>query len=91
MKSGIMIYRPALRYNKQEVLRIIEETSIPILSVPCRYAQFRPKRLLETYYDSMQLHFDYDRVVTFAEECLGLLSVNEYASMSEEHFLKRLF
>jgi tRNA(Ile)-lysidine synthase TilS/MesJ len=91
MKSGIMIYRPALRYNKQEVLRIIEEASIPILSVPCRYAQFRPKRMLETYYDSMQLHFDYDRVVTFAEECLGLLSVSEYASMSEEHFLSRLF
>jgi tRNA(Ile)-lysidine synthase TilS/MesJ len=91
MKSGIMIYRPALRYNKQEVLRIIQEASIPILSVPCRYAQFRPKRLLETYYDSMQLHFDYDRVVTFAEKCLGLLSENEYSSMSEEHFLSRLF
>lgn len=91
MQSGIMIYRPALRYNKQEVVRIIQEASIPILSVPCRYAQFRPKRMLETYYDSMQLHFDYDRVVTFAKECLGLLSVNEYASMSEENFLNRLF
>lgn len=91
MQSGIIIYRPALRYNKQEVVRIIQEASIPILSVPCRYAQFRPKRMLETYYESMQLHFDYDRVVTFAKECLGLLSVNEYASMSEEHFLNRLF
>jgi hypothetical protein len=91
MQSGTMIYRPALRYNKQEVMRIIQDASIPILSVPCRYAQFRPKRMLETYYDSMQLNFDYDRVVTFAAECLGLLSVNEYASMSEEHFLNRLF
>jgi tRNA(Ile)-lysidine synthase TilS/MesJ len=91
MKSGLMIYRPALRYSNQEVVRIIQEAAIPILSVPCRYAQHRPKRMLETYYDSMQLHFDYDRVVKFAEECLGLLSVNEYASMSEEHFLSRLF
>ena len=91
MNSGIMIYRPVLTYNKQEVVRIIQEASIPILSIPCRYAHFRPKRMLETYYESMKLQFDYDRVVTFAEECLGLLSANEYASMSEEHFLNRLF
>jgi tRNA(Ile)-lysidine synthase TilS/MesJ len=91
MQSGIMIYRPALRYSNQEVVRIIQEAAIPILSVPCRYAQLRPKRVLETYYESMQLHFDYDRVVKFAKACLGLLSVNEYASMSEEHFLSRLF
>jgi tRNA(Ile)-lysidine synthase TilS/MesJ len=91
MKSGLMIYRPALRYSNQEVVRIIQEAAIPILSVPCRYAQHRPKRMLETYYESMQLHFDYDRVVKFAKACLGLLSVSEYASMSEEHFLSRLF
>jgi tRNA(Ile)-lysidine synthase TilS/MesJ len=91
MQSGTMIYRPALRYNKQEVVRIIQEASIPILSAPCRYARFRPKRMLETYYDSMRLDFDYDRVITFAKECLGLLSVDDYESMSEEHFLKRLF
>ncbi len=91
MQSGLRIYRPVLRYNNKEVVRIIQEASIPILSVPCRYAEFRPKRILETYYESMQLHFDYDRVVTFAEECLGLISMSEYASMSEKHFLNRIF
>jgi tRNA(Ile)-lysidine synthase TilS/MesJ len=91
MNGGYTIYRPILRYNTQDVVRIIEGASIPILSVPCRYARYRPKRILGSYYESMRLHFDYDSVFKFATEHLGLPPVNEYASMSEEHFLKRIF
>ncbi len=91
MNGGYTIYRPVLRYNTQDVVRIIEGASIPILSVPCRYARYRPKRILGSYYESMRLHFDYDSVFKFATEHLGLPCVNEYASMSEEHFLNRLF
>jgi tRNA(Ile)-lysidine synthase TilS/MesJ len=91
MQSGWTIYRPVLRYNKQDVVRIIQAASIPILSVPCRYSQSRPKRVLENYYESRQLHFDYDRIIAFAKECLGLPSVNEYSSVSDEHFLRTIF
>jgi tRNA(Ile)-lysidine synthase TilS/MesJ len=91
MAKGFSIYRPLLRYNTQDVLRIIQETSMPILSEPCRYARYRPKRIFESYYTSMGLRFDYDRLFDFARKCLGLPSMSDYRSMSEEYFLKRKF
>ncbi|MCK4391233.1 MAG: hypothetical protein KAV83_13465 [Desulfobacterales bacterium] len=89
MDGGYTIYRPLLRYNNQDVIHIIERASIPTISIPCRYARFRPKRILESYYKSMRLRFDYDRVVDFASECLGLPSMSEYLSRSKKYFLKR--
>jgi tRNA(Ile)-lysidine synthase TilS/MesJ len=88
-ERGYSIYRPILQYNTQDVVRIIQEASIPILSAPCHYARFRPKRILESYYKSMRLRFDYDSVVDFAKECLGLPSTSEYYSRSKEYFLKQ--
>ncbi|MBW1859015.1 MAG: hypothetical protein JRI70_02815 [Deltaproteobacteria bacterium] len=91
MESGLTIYRPVLAYNTQEVVRIIRAASIPILSTPCRYAQLRPKRVLETYFESMGLRFDYLQVLRFAERCLNLPSLKEIESMSDERFLTRTF
>jgi tRNA(Ile)-lysidine synthase TilS/MesJ len=91
MKSGLTIYRPVLAYNTQEVVRIIRSASIPILSIPCRYAQLRPKRILETYFESMGLRFDCSQVLRFAESCLNLPSLEEIESMSDERFLTRTF
>ena len=91
MKSGFTIYRPILRFNEMEVTRIIDQASIPILSTPCLYGHLRPKRILESYYDSMSLDFNYDRVLDFARNSLGLPDINEYTSMDKEHFLKRVF
>jgi tRNA(Ile)-lysidine synthase TilS/MesJ len=91
MDSGYSIYRPILRYNEQDVIRIVEEASIPILTAPCRYAGFRPKRLLGAYYDRMGLRFDYDRTFGFAKNHLGLPPMDAYASMNSEHYLKEVF
>jgi tRNA(Ile)-lysidine synthase TilS/MesJ len=91
MEGGYSIYRPILKYNTQDVLRIVQEASIPILSGPCNYAKFRPKRILESYYRSMHLRFDHDRVVDFAKESLHLPSMREYGSKSKEYFMKRKF
>jgi tRNA(Ile)-lysidine synthase TilS/MesJ len=91
MRGGWTIYRPVLKYNKQDVVQVIQDASIPVLSVPCRYARLRPKRILETYYESMRLYFDYDRVVTFAKESLDLPSMSEYTPMNGRDFLKSIF
>lgn len=91
MDGGYTIYRPLLRYNTQDVIRIIEGASIPTISIPCRYARLRPKRIFESYYESLGLRFDYDRVVEFARESLGLPPMSEYASMSKEYFVKQIF
>lgn len=91
MEGGYSIYRPILKFNTQDVIRIIQEASIPFLSTPCHYAQFRPKRLLESYYRSMSLHFDHNRVVDFVKQHLGLPSMGEYLSMSKKYFRKQKF
>lgn len=91
MDKGYTIYRPLLRYNEQDVIRIVKEASIPIVTVPCHYASYRPKRTLAAYYDAMGLHFDYDRVFDFAKDHLGLLSAGGYTSMKQEDYLKRVF
>jgi hypothetical protein len=91
MEGGYSIYRPILRYNTHDVGRIIRAASIPILSIPCRYANVRPKRMLERYYKSMQLHFDYSSVLEFAMDRLEVPSLKDYESMSDEHFLKYIF
>ena len=91
MKGGFTIYRPILRFNEKDVARIIDHAGIPILSTPCLYGHLRPKRILESYYDSLSLDFDYDRVLDFARISLDLPAVNEYVSMDNEHFLKRVF
>jgi tRNA(Ile)-lysidine synthase TilS/MesJ len=91
MDAGYTMYRPVLRYNRQDIVRIIQEASIPILSTPCNHTRFRPKNQLGSYYDSMGLHFDYNRVVRFATECLGLISANKYSSMTMEEFVTCIF
>jgi tRNA(Ile)-lysidine synthase TilS/MesJ len=91
MDNGYTIYRPILKYNEQQVSRIIEEACIPIQTVPCRYAQLRPKRLLGSYYRSLKLNFDYDRVFQFARSHLGLPPAGEYTSMDGQYFMKQVF
>jgi tRNA(Ile)-lysidine synthase TilS/MesJ len=91
MEGGLTIYRPILTYNSKNVIQIVERAGVPVLSVPCQYAHFRPKRILETYYESMSLHFDYYRLLEFACASLELPHIDEYVSMSKEHFLKRVF
>jgi tRNA(Ile)-lysidine synthase TilS/MesJ len=91
MNDGFTVYRPILRYNRQEIIRMVREANVPILTVPCRFGHFRPKRRLDSYYKSIGVHFDYDKVVMFARETLGLPSIDEYASMNKDDFLKRVF
>jgi tRNA(Ile)-lysidine synthase TilS/MesJ len=91
MDRGFTVYRPVLRFNSQGVIDILDKAGVPILSTRCKYAHFRPKRILEAYYDSMSLLFNYDRVLEFASQVLGLPSMDKYASMNNEHFLRHVF
>ena len=91
MPKGFCTYRPLLRYNTQDVLRIIQEASMPVLSEPCRYARYRPKRTFESYFSSRDLHFDYNRLFDFARKCLGLPSMGDYQSRGQQYFTKRKF
>ena len=66
MKEGYTVFRPLVRYNNRDIQAILKGEVIPTLSVPCEFSDFRPKRILEKYYEKMGGSFDYDRVFTLS-------------------------
>jgi tRNA(Ile)-lysidine synthase TilS/MesJ len=91
MKEGYSVFRPLLRCNGCDVLKSVEEEGISILGVPCSFKDFRPKRILEAYYDKMGLRFDYDEVLRFAKKTMGLADPSAYTDMDKEQYLTKVF
>jgi tRNA(Ile)-lysidine synthase TilS/MesJ len=91
MKEGYTIFRPLIRYNNDEILRVIKEAGIPTISIPCKFKEFRPKRILEGYYEKMGIRFDYDKVSDFAKRSLSLPDISTYTSIDRDEYLLNLF
>lgn len=91
MKEGYTIFRPLIRYNRDDILRVIEEAGIPILSAPCKFQEFRPKRILERYYQKAGIRFDYDKVFGFARRSLSLPDISTYTLIDRDEYLSDLF
>ena len=91
MKEGYMVFRPLIKYNQNDILKNIEQAGIPILSNPCRFRDFRPKRILEKYYEKTGLRFEYDRVFGFARRSLNLPDSSAYTSIEKEEYLLDIF
>lgn len=91
MQDGYMVFRPLIKYNNDHILRLIEEADIPVLSIPCRYKEYRPKKILEEYYKKNLMYFDYNRVFEFGKEFLNLPDLSFYASISREEYLGQVF
>lgn len=90
MKEGYAIFRPLIRYNNQEILNVIAEKNIPVLSTACQFKDYRPKRILQQYYEKMGLHFDYHQVFSFARKALDLPDISAYTSLDKEEYLREL-
>lgn len=91
MKEGYTIFRPLIKYNNDDILRVISQKDIPTLSIPCKFKHLRPKKILESYYESMNLQFDYNHVFDFARKSLDLPDKSSYASIKKEEYLRRIF
>jgi len=91
MKEGYTIFRPSIRYNGNTVLERIEQIGIQILSIPCDFKEYRPKRILVIYYEKMKLKFDYDRLFQFAKEVLDLPDITSYATIEKEKYFSDAF
>jgi tRNA(Ile)-lysidine synthase TilS/MesJ len=87
MKEGYAVYKPLLRYNDQDIKGVIQENQIPISTVDCKYKEFRPKRHFAENHTKMDLYFDYDKVLKFAEESLNLRKPSAYTSIDKEDFI----
>jgi tRNA(Ile)-lysidine synthase TilS/MesJ len=91
MKEGYTIYKPLLRYNDQDIIKIVRENEIPILTTDCKYRDFRPKRFYAECYKKMDLYFNYDKVTKFAQEALHLEKPISYTSLDKEAFISSIF
>lgn len=91
MKEGYTLYKPLLKYNDQDIIKVIHENKIPILTTDCHYKDFRPKRLYAEIYKKMDLYFNYDKVMAFAQDCLLLEKASSYTKLDKEKFIKSIF
>jgi tRNA(Ile)-lysidine synthase TilS/MesJ len=91
MKEGYTVFRPMLRFNESDIIASVKEHKIPLISIPCKYRELRPKRSLQKYYEQMGLRFDYDRMLEFAKSTLGLPDISSYATLGKRAYLKNLF
>lgn len=91
MKEGYSIFRPLLKYNNDDIKKVIAEKNIPTLVIPCKYKEFRPKRVLEKYYERMDLNFDYDKLFDFAKTSLNIPHISSYAAIGKEEYLGDVF
>jgi tRNA(Ile)-lysidine synthase TilS/MesJ len=91
MKEGYSVFRPLIKYNGNDIVNYILNEEIPTISIPCLYKGYRPKRVLEKYYEKMGLRFSYKHVFDFAKDSLGLPAKEFYDSMDKEIYLKEIF
>lgn len=91
MKEGYTVFRPIIKYNGCDILYTIKKAGIPVLSIPCDFRDYRPKRVLERYYEKMGLRFNYEKVFAFAKTALELPDISEYTSIDRETYLKEVF
>ncbi|MGD2126096.1 MAG: hypothetical protein PVG99_08460, partial [Desulfobacteraceae bacterium] len=91
MNDGYSVFRPLLKYNRNDIINRLEQEHIPTLAIPCKFANLRPKRILQKYYEEMGMRFDYHQVLEFAESSLGLPDISSYASIGKEEYLKKIF
>jgi tRNA(Ile)-lysidine synthase TilS/MesJ len=91
MKEGYTVFRPLIKYNNNDILKLIAQEGIPTLSIPCAFRGFRPKRILEGYYEKMGLCFKYNQVFDFARRSLNLPDASLYTSIDKDEYLLHLF
>ena len=90
LKEGLTIFKPLIRYNDQDILKVISENKISILTTSCKYEEFRPKRLFATCHEKMGLYFEFSKVFEFAKKALNLPEISYYEEISEEEYLNKI-
>ena len=91
MKEGYQIFRPLVKYNNDDILNVVTQKNLPILSIPCNFKDYRPKRILEKYYQKMGLRFDYNQVMRFAKKSLNFPDMSSFTAIGKEDYLTNIF
>ena len=90
LQNGLTIFKPLIKYNDQDILNAVSDAQIPLVLTPCTYKEFRPKRLLATYYEKLGLKFEYDKVFEFAKKALNLPDISYYERIGLKNYLNQM-
>jgi len=90
LNGGFSIFKPLIKYNDQEIKNFLSEKKIPVFSRQCKYHSFRPKRLFSGYFEKMDLHFDFGKVMGFAKNALNLPEMSYYQEVKMEEYLSKM-
>jgi len=91
MPEGYSVYRPMLFLNQDEIEEVIKEERIPVLNVPCKYTNSRPKKVLGGYFSEFGYKFSYAKVMEFAKKRLNIPAISEFQKQSHREYLSKNF
>jgi tRNA(Ile)-lysidine synthase TilS/MesJ len=90
LQSGLSVFKPLIYYNDQDILGTIKENNLPITRPTCDHKEYRPKRGFALFYHKMDHHFNYEKVLKFAQEALNIPERSFFSEMSTETYLKEV-
>jgi len=90
LQNGLAIFKPLIKYNDQDILNAVSDAQIPLVSIPCMYKEFRPKRLLASYYKKLRLKFEYSEVFEFAKNAYNLPDISYYEHVGIKEYLDKM-
>jgi tRNA(Ile)-lysidine synthase TilS/MesJ len=91
MKEGYAVFRPMLCLNQKEIEHILKAENLLALDKSCRYSQFRPKKVLENYFQMFDYQFSYKKIIEFAQKKIGISDISKIKHLSQEEYLSRRF
>jgi len=90
LQSGLTVFKPLIYYNDQDILGTVAENDLLITRPTCDHKEYRPKRGFALYYHKMDHHFNYDKVLKFAQEALKIPDLSVFSEMPTETYLKEV-
>ena len=71
-------------------MSFVTEKNIPICTMQCKHHNYRPKRVFAKYYQQVDLHFDYQKVLQFAENVLNLPDISFFEEIDMKEYLEKV-
>jgi len=90
LKNGMSIFKPLIYYNDQDILETVKVNDLPLTIPTCTHKEYRPKRGFALYYHKMDHHFNYEKVLKFAQKSLQIPKLDIYSEMPSEVYLKEV-
>ncbi len=90
LNDGFSIFKPLIYYNDQEIRNFVTVKNIPTCTMQCEHHNYRPKRVFAKYYQQVDLHFDYQKVLQFAENVLNLPDISFFEEIDMKKYLHKV-